>query len=237
MVRALGMLYIAGPTVAVVVLLLPYDGQRDETGIWILAALAYAMVPVVFTQYTRLPPAAISGLVVFANCLVTMVVFFDHDAGSPASFFYLWVTPYAMVFFSTRHALAHVAFVAIAYAAVLLVLADRGEGNWESAHWLHTMAALIVTVLLVRALERTLRASLAAIDAERRRRALEINDDVVQRLVLARQCYAEGEGDECDAEVAAALDRARTIMADLIAAEGVTPGSLRRDTAATNPDT
>ena len=118
-----------------------------------LAALAYAMVPVVFTQYTRLHPAAVSGLVVFANCLVTMVVFFDHDTGSPASFFYLWVTPYAMVFFSTRHALAHVAFVAVSYAVVLLILADRGEGGSEAAHWVHTMGALVVTVLLVRALE------------------------------------------------------------------------------------
>ena len=233
MVRALGLLYIAGPTVAVVVLLLPHPAARDELGIWILAAAAYAMAPIVFTQYTRLHPVAVSGLVLFANCLVTMVVFFDHDTSSPASFFYLWVTPYAMVFFSTRHALAHVAFAAVSYAVVLLILAGRGEGGSEAAHWVHTIGALVVTVLLVRALELALRSNLASIDAERRRRALEINDDVVQRLVLARQSHADGDGTGSDAEVAVALDRARTIMADLIAAEGVAPGSLRRDTAST----
>src|SRR6476620_4421216 len=59
MVRALGLLYIAGPTVAIVVLLLPAPPGRNEAAIWVLAALAYAMVPVVFTQYARLSPAAV----------------------------------------------------------------------------------------------------------------------------------------------------------------------------------
>ncbi len=239
MVRALGLLYIGGSTGAVVCLLLPHSPATDVTGTWVLIALAYAMAPVVFTFYRRLPPAAVSGIVAFANCLVTLVAYFNHEATTPYAFYYLWVTPYAVLFFSPRHAAAHIAFVGVAYAGVLVLLSDEGHGapgGADAAHWLHTMAALVVIALLVRALDGSLRANLARIDEERRRRALEINDDVVQRLVLARQCYAAGEGAECDAEVEAALAHARAIMAELIASEGVRPGSLRRETAATGPD-
>ncbi len=239
MVRALGLLYIGGSSFAVVCLLLPHSPATDVTGTWILIGLAYGMAPVVFTQYRRLPPWAVSAIMAFANCLVTLVAYFNHEASTPYAFFYLWVTPYAVLFFSARHAAVHVAFVGVAYAGVLLALNDEGHGapgGAEAAHWVHTIGALVVIMLLVRALDRTLRANLARIDEERRRRALEINDDVVQRLVLARQCYAAGEGENCDAQVDAALRHARAIMAELIAAEGVTPGSLRRETAATAPD-
>lgn len=238
MVRALGLLYVGGPTVAVISLLLPHSKNTDVTGTWVLIALAYAMVPVVFTQYRRLPPIAISAIIAFANCLVTMVAYFNHEASTPYAFFYLWVTPYAVLFFSARHAAAHVVFVGVSYAVVLILLNGEGHGapgGAEAAYWVHAIAALVVIMLLVRSLDRTLRANLARIDDERRRRALEINDDVVQRLVLARQCYADGEGEKCDAEVDAALRHARSIMAELIAAEGVTPGSLRRESAATGP--
>ena len=61
-----------------------------------------------------------------------------------------------------------------------------------------------------------------------------INDDVVQRLVIARQCYADGKADDGEAALEAALGRARRIMGDLVGgADTVAPGSLRRDTAAT----
>jgi signal transduction histidine kinase len=236
MVRALGLLYIGGPSVAVVSLILPHSRATDVTGTWVLIVLAYAMVPVLFTQYQRLPPLAVSGVIAFANCLVSLVIFFNHDASSAYSFLYLWVTPFAMVFFSTRHALAHVGFAAVAYAIVLAVLVHDGQaapGSAQAARWMHTIAALLVIALLVRALDRSLRENLVRIEEERRRRALEINDDIVQRLVLARQCHASGEDDACDAEVDAALMRARTIMAELIAHAPVAPGSLRRETAAT----
>lgn len=236
MVRALGLLYLTGPTVAIVCLVLPHSRATDVTGTWVLIALAYVMVPVVFTQYQRLPLPAVSAIIMFANCLVTLVTYFNHEASSPYPFFYLYVTPYVVMFFSARHAAAHFAFVGAAYATVLILLTDEGHGapgGAAPAHWVHLMVTLAAVGLLVRALDRALRENLARIDDERRRRALEINDDVVQRLVLARQCYADGEGAACDAEVEAALHHARTIMAELIAEETVTPGSLRRQTAAT----
>jgi signal transduction histidine kinase len=236
MVRALGLLYIGGPSVAVACQLLPHSSATDETAIWIMAVIAYSMVPIIFTQYRRLPPGAIGGLVVLANTLVTAVVYFDHEATSYYAFFYLWVTPYAAIFFSTRIALLHLLYPAVAYAIVLAVHESDGQGapgGAEVGQWLHVMGALAVTMLLVRALTQALRDELARIEQERRRRALDINDDVVQQLVIARQRYADGDRERGDASVDVALDCARRIMAELIEAGGATPGSLRRERPST----
>lgn len=168
--------------------------------------------------------------------VVTAVVYFDHEASSYYAYFYLWVTPYAALFFSAPHVAAHLLYPAVAYATVLAVHAGDGHpspGGAQAGEWLHVMGALAVTVLLVRALSRALRENMDAIEVERRRRAMEINDDVVQRLVIARQQYADGEREQADASVEVALDRARRIMAELIETGGATPGSLRRDRPAT----
>jgi signal transduction histidine kinase len=231
MVRALGMLYIGGPSVAVACQLLPHSPRTDETSIWVMAVIAYSMVPVLFTQYKRLPPWGVGGAIVLANTLVTAVVYFNHEATSSYAFFYLWVTPYAAIFFTPRVVAAHMLYVAAAYAVILRVHVDdgfRAPGGAELSQWLHPMAALAVTVLLVSALDRALRENLARIDEERRRRAVEINDDVVQRLVLARQAFAADERAAGDEAVDAALERARRIMAELIGSNAA-PGSLRRD--------
>ncbi len=155
MVRALGLLYIGGPSVAVACQLLPHSPATDETAIWVMAVVAYSMVPVLFTQYRRLPPVAVSAIIALANTLVTAVVFFNHEASSYYAFLYLWVTPYAAIFFSARHLAAHLAYPAVAYAVVLAVHADAGHGtpgDAEIGHWLHVAAAVGVTVLLVRSL-------------------------------------------------------------------------------------
>jgi signal transduction histidine kinase len=134
---------------------------------------------------------------------------------------------------------AHVGAIGVAYAVLLAAHRDDGHGvpgGAEVSQWVQTMGALLVTVLLVRALSRALRENLDRIDEERRRRAIEINDDVVQRLVIARQCYAAGDRDEGDEAVDAALDRARRIMAELLDGGQVQPGRLRRDAPATFGD-
>jgi signal transduction histidine kinase len=235
MVRALGLLYIGGPSVAVACQLLPNSPATDETAIWVMAAVAYAMVPVLFTQYRRLPPWAIGAVIVLANTLVTAVVYFNHEATSYYAFFYLWATPYAAIFFTPRVVALHLLYPAAAYAVVLAVHARDGQGapgGAEAGHWLHVAGALAVTVLLVSALTRALRENLRRIDEERRRRAIEINDDVIQRLVIARQAYAAGQTGEGGAALDAALDRARRIMGEMVPDGTVRPGSLRRDAPA-----
>jgi signal transduction histidine kinase len=236
MVRALGLLYLVGPSVAAVTLLLPRSPNLDATPIWFAIAGVYALAPVIFFYYRRLPDWAISGTIAFTNAAVTTGVYFNHEATSFYAFFYLWVTPYAAAFFSGRHALGHVTFVGALYGVMLAAAAHGGHGapgHAEISQWLQTMCALLVTMLLVRSLSGALRENLARSDEERRRRAVEINDDVVQRLVIARHAYEAGDDGDGDLAVEAALGRARVIMAELIGTDRILPGSLRRDRAAT----
>lgn len=63
---------------------------------------------------------------------------------------------------------------------------------------------------------------------ERQRRALEINDNVVQGLVRAKLALDIGERKEGDAAVADTLARARHIITDLLGDEDIEKGGLRR---------
>jgi signal transduction histidine kinase len=239
MVWALGVLYLVGPSLAALTLILPRSPHLDALPIWVAIASVYALAPIVFARYRRLPPWAISTMIAFTNLAISVGLYCNHEATSPYAFFYLWVTPYTAVFFPRWQVAAHVGAIGIAYGALLAIHSDDGHGapgGAEVSQWLQTMGALLVTALLVRALSRALRENLDRIDEERRRRAIEINDDVVQRLVIARHCYAAGEREEGDLAVDAALDRARRIMAELIEGGQVQPGRLRRDTPATLGD-
>jgi signal transduction histidine kinase len=239
MVWALGLLYLVGPSLAALTLLLPHSPNLEATPIWLAIASVYALAPIVFTQYRRLPPWAISAMIAFTNLAISVGIYCNHEGTSPYAWFYLWVTPYTAVFFPRWQVGAHVGAIGVAYAVLLSIDRDDGHGvpgGGEVAQWLETMGALLVTVLLVRALSRALRENLDRIDEERRRRAIEINDDVVQRLVIARQCYEAGDRDDGDQALGAALDRARRIMAELLEPGQVQPGRLRRDARATLGD-
>jgi len=74
--------------------------------------------------------------------------------------------------------------------------------------------------------------ALAAADALRRR-ASAINDEIVQRLVLAGALLDAGDVDRASEHLAETLTRAKRIAGDLIiGADRVRPGALRRRSAA-----
>lgn len=70
-------------------------------------------------------------------------------------------------------------------------------------------------------------------DAElRRRQAVELNDDVVQGLVVARMAVEIGDLSTAAAAIDRTLEAARGIVAELLAEGGATePGSLVRHRA------
>ena len=66
-------------------------------------------------------------------------------------------------------------------------------------------------------------------DAERRRHAVEINDDVVQGLVVARMAVEVGDLEKAAEAIDRSLDAARKIVGALLeAGDPVEPGSLVR---------
>jgi hypothetical protein len=71
--------------------------------------------------------------------------------------------------------------------------------------------------------------------AARRQRALEINDNIVQGLLAARELDALGEHDEARVTAELALEQAQRMMGDLLDEAGdgeLRPGDLRRAAAA-----
>lgn len=66
-------------------------------------------------------------------------------------------------------------------------------------------------------------------DAERRRHAVELNDDVVQALVVARMAVEVGDFEKAANAIDRSLDAARKIVGDLLeAGDPIRPGSLVR---------
>lgn len=232
--RALGLVYLGGPTVAIVALLLPHSTRTSETGIWILIGIAYAVVPILFGLYRRLPPLMIEVLIAFAAALVTMLVWFDGEVSSEFAFFYLWPTPFAFVYFTLPRALAQLTFSAAAFALVLFLVANRypdADNDVAYSFWLLEVSALVTVGLLVRALSRMVQRSAEQRDLERRRQALEINDTVLQRLVVAQAAREQGSAEEADQAMIEAIEDARAMVTDLLD-DDIRPGGLRRQSSA-----
>jgi hypothetical protein len=64
-----------------------------------------------------------------------------------------------------------------------------------------------------------------------RRQATELNDNVVQGLALAKYALARGDAETAARMIDGTLGQARRMISDLIGAEPVEPGDLRREQA------
>jgi hypothetical protein len=97
---------------------------------------------------------------------------------------------------------------------------------------LAALAALAVIAAIVLALALGRNAAALARARAARRRAREVNDNVVEALVLA--VYALDRGDVARARetIDDALGPARGLISDLVGGETVEPGDLRRETPA-----
>lgn len=73
-------------------------------------------------------------------------------------------------------------------------------------------------------------ASLYPDHALRRRRALEINDNIVQGLIVARELDALGQPDEARTVLQRTLEQAQRMTGELLEGE-IRPGDLRREVA------
>lgn len=112
--------------------------------------------------------------------------------------------------------------------------------EWHMFLWPPLTAAAGVTYWL-----RRMRASPLMIGAglfedldQRRRRAMDIHDNIVQNITTAKMALARGEEEIAREELERALDRSQTIISDLMPPGEdelrMEPGDLRRETAATD---
>jgi diguanylate cyclase (GGDEF)-like protein len=150
MARWLGVLYICGSTLSLISLALPHWHQQDTRSTAICALLGYPMAALLFLFGARLPRWGFHALLAIGTGIITLGVYFGHNAGGSltASVFYIWVALYAFNFFSRRAAAGHIAWIAACYGAVLWI--QHIEGG--AAQWLLVVGTAIVSGLVVAAL-------------------------------------------------------------------------------------
>ncbi|HEX2084057.1 MAG TPA: diguanylate cyclase [Solirubrobacteraceae bacterium] len=148
--RSLAVLFLAGGTLADLSLLLPKNPDAAVPVVAALGTSAILSAAVMFLFATRLPEALMSMTLAFGTLLVTAGVIFTHDTAAVYALFYVWVAFEAFFFLPRRHALAQVAFVAVAYA-VALALAG-GAAPDAAARWLMTIGTVVVVGALAGAL-------------------------------------------------------------------------------------
>jgi PAS domain S-box-containing protein len=148
--RSLAYLFLAGALLGLLTLLLPHDQGVKDLQLYVLAAIAIAVAALVYAQAERVSEWQLH-LVLGAG--TTIVSFANYYAGTSTLYplLYTWAALYAFYFFGLREALAHVAYIGVAYAVVLAIQ----DPNSPAIRWLLAVGTpLIVGLLISRMLDR-----------------------------------------------------------------------------------
>jgi signal transduction histidine kinase len=234
MAIAAALLFGAGATFVGITLLLPRAGGSKPVPILIAVVCAYAVSAVVYRLRGRLGLPAFQVLVAAGTVLVSVCVAFQGRHASLYGLLYFWVALFGFYFFSVRAAVAQTAFAMGAYA---ILLATRDVSVVPAANVLVTAGTLVGGGALVGVLSRVLRHQAAALTArqlseDRERRALQINDSIVQRLAVAKYALESGNTGAGAQAVDDALGRAQQIINEQLieaGADGLPTGYLVRD--------
>ena len=146
MARILAALFGAGATLAVATLVLPHSAEASEAGLMAVIVNAY-LVAAILSRITSSPSWLLPVALAWGTSSITAVSWFSGQAPSPFVFFYLWVFLYSAYFLSRRLAAAQIAWVGVAYGALLFAGPDPGSDavSW----WLVAMGSLIVGALVI----------------------------------------------------------------------------------------
>jgi diguanylate cyclase (GGDEF)-like protein len=144
MARTLSYFYLAGGTLVLASLALPYDHERIAGQIAVSVA-AYLASAILFLEHERLPRIAIPLTLAFGTLLVSALIWCEDSGASFFGLFYLWVAVEAFYLLSRAGAALQVALVAVAYGGVLTAVAD----DRPLQHWLMVVGVGIVAGVLV----------------------------------------------------------------------------------------
>jgi PAS domain S-box-containing protein len=164
MARTLGVVYLAGATLAVLWVVLPSPQASDQSAVGACAVAGEAVgLALVSGLCDRLPRFGFEVAVAIATALISLAVYLARVRGSGLEFLYMWCTPYAYWFFPRRRALAQAGFVIVGFA-VAEALASRHSSGLDGAVstvWSRVLL-LAGTVFIVGELVRHLGESLGA---------------------------------------------------------------------------
>src|SRR3954454_3703551 len=148
--RSLAYMFTAGAALGLATLAFPHDEGVQDTQLIGLAVVAFAIASIVYTQADRVGEWQLHVALATGTLILTYA---NHYTGPTALYpiMYSWVALFAFYFFDLRVALAHVAFIGLAYGA-LLVDDDPPSAvvRWLLAVGTPTVAGLLISNLLGR---------------------------------------------------------------------------------------
>ncbi|HYV14955.1 MAG TPA: diguanylate cyclase [Conexibacter sp.] len=144
--RVLGSLYGVGATLVGLTVLLPHSARANDAGILAIVVVAYAIGALLWWRARSLPDWALPVALAVGSTLVTTLAYFSGEAPSPLVFFYLWVFLFSAYFFTKRVAALQIAYVGVAYGALLVV---RPPASGAVAWWVVAMGTLLVAAVLI----------------------------------------------------------------------------------------
>jgi PAS domain S-box-containing protein len=187
--RSLAYMFAAGAALGLTTLAFPHNEMVEDAKLVVLAAIAIAIGFVFYLQADRIAEWQLHVALAAGTLILTVA---NHYTGATALYpiMYSWVALFAFYFFGLRVALAHVAFIGIAYG-VLLVIDDPPSPvvRWLLAVGTPTVAGVLISNLLGRVREETGR-------AVTRERALK-DSEARTRLILdsAPDAFVAFDGD------------------------------------------
>lgn len=153
MARTCAYLFALGGALGLVTLVLPGAPDRDELGMVITAALAFATALAFVVGFDRLPIGVFKVVPVVGALLVTAAIGFGGAtaAGAYAMFFF-WVVLAACYFFGLRLALVQIGFCVACYGFVFLVA--EPDAPQPGLYWLIGAGTLLIAGVLMVGLRR-----------------------------------------------------------------------------------
>jgi PAS domain S-box-containing protein len=118
--RSLAFLFGAGTVVSVLAIALP-AGQTTTSHVVLATAASSLLLALVFLRWaSQITERFLHGALALVTIILSLVIHYTHETGL-YPLIYMWPALYAFFFFSTTKALAHLAFIGVAYAVVLYV--------------------------------------------------------------------------------------------------------------------
>src|SRR4051794_21431097 len=151
--RSLAYMFTAGAALGLVTLAFPHEESVQDAHLVALAVIAVAIAAVFYTQADRVVDWQLHVALAAGTLILT---FANHYTGPTALYpiIYSWVALFAFYFFDLRVAFAHVAFIGVAYAVLLVIdVPPSPVVRWILAVGTPTVAGLLISSLLSRVRE------------------------------------------------------------------------------------
>lgn len=157
--RILATLFAAGATLALLTIALPHSSHMHVAAVLAIVTTAYGVSGLLAWQAAHLQARMLPWALAGGTTLIALVAYFTAPSPSPLVFLYLWIFLYSAYFFTTGEMAAQIVYVAIGYAALLLL---RLSVEQAAAWWLVGMGTMGVAALVIR----TMRARVEALIAQ-----------------------------------------------------------------------